>query len=321
MSDETKREIYEYLQRYIHQQQDHSNYIDYYDLYGIKKEMSLDEIKKEFRKKEKYLNPDQISFIDEEFKYVFKKCSDEFIKAKNVFSDEQKKKQYDHNLETEKIKIDNVNINKSYFKDDDAKILESAIETTIYKYGFYQGYTALQNAVRNDFSYIVRDNGARGKAQGLGSNRIKEIIYENRKDVMENKEDNLVMDYFSNLIEKSGLCEKADSFYDMCTSTIQKYDLTRNSNQTATAIKIYLGQGETQYFTNNNRLREVFEENNFSSSDIDLLMCVKLHKYGHDDPRCLFSNTAKMNKVERVDLFTSKLKEEAVKYNNTSKTS
>lgn len=91
MSDETKREIYEYLQRYIHQQQDHSNYIDYYDLYGIKKEMSLDEIKKEFRKKEKYLHPDQISFIDEEFKYVFKKCSDEFIKAKNVFSDEQKK--------------------------------------------------------------------------------------------------------------------------------------------------------------------------------------------------------------------------------------
>lgn len=197
--------------------------------------MSLDEIKKEFRKKEKYLHPDQISFIDEEFKYVFKKCSDEFIKAKNVFSDEQKKKQYDHNLETEKMKtekmkIDNVNINKSYFKDDDAKILESAIETTIYKYGFYQGYTALQNAVRNDFSYIVCENGARGKAQGLGSNRIKEIIYENRKDVMENKADNLVMDYFSNLIEKSGLCEKADSFYDMCTSTIQKYDLTRNSN-------------------------------------------------------------------------------------------
>ena len=37
MSDKTKREIYEYLQRYIHQQQDHSNYIDYYDLYGIKK--------------------------------------------------------------------------------------------------------------------------------------------------------------------------------------------------------------------------------------------------------------------------------------------
>ena len=37
MSDETKREIYEYLQIYIHQQQDHSNYIDYYDLYGIKK--------------------------------------------------------------------------------------------------------------------------------------------------------------------------------------------------------------------------------------------------------------------------------------------
>lgn len=321
MSEKTKRTIYEYLQRYIHQRQDHSDYIDYYDLYGIKKEMSVDKINKKMRKTEKYLHPDQISFVDEEFRYVFEECSKEFIKAKNIFSDEQKKAQYDLNLEAEKMKNDNINVNKVDSKEENAKNLESAIETTIYKYGFYQGYLALQNAARNDFSCIVSENDARQKAQELGSNRIKEIIYENRKDVMENRADNLVMDYFSNLMEKSGLCEKADSFYDMCTSTIQKYDLTRNNNQTSTAIKIFLGQGETQYFTNNNGLREEFEKNNFSSSDIDLLMCAKLHKYGHDDPRCLFSNTSKMSKVERVDLFTSKLKEEAVKHNNTSKTS
>ena len=320
MSDETKRKIYEYLQRYIHQQQDHSNYIDYYDLYGIKKEMSLDEIKKKFRKKEKYLHPDQISFIDDEFKYVFKKCSDEFIKSKNVFSDEQKKEQYDLNLETEKMKYDNINVDSMNSKEDDIKDLESAIETTIYKHGFYQGYVALQSASRNDFQYIVRENDARKKAQNLGSNRIREILYENRKDVMENSADNIVMDYFSDLIEKSGLREKADSFYDVCTSTIHKYDLTRNNNQTLTAIEMYLSLGETQYFTNNNGLRDEFEKNNLSSPDIDLLICAKLHKYGHDDPRCLFSNTSKMNKIERVEFFTSKLKEEAVKYNNTSKT-
>ena len=179
MSEKTKKEIYEYLRKYVHQQQEHSDYIDYYELYDINPNLKVDAIRKEMKQKEKYLHPDQIAFVDEEFKNTFRECSNLFIKAKGVFSSAREKENYDYKLKQKKDKTNNV----EKFDGIDSKKLESAIETTIYKYGFYQGYMALQNAARNEFSYITSENGARKKAQELGGNKIKEIIYQNKIEI------------------------------------------------------------------------------------------------------------------------------------------
>lgn len=320
MSEKTKKEIYEYLQKYIHQKQEHSDYIDYYELYDIDPNLKVDAIRKEMKQKEKYLHPDQIAFVDEEFKNTFRECSNLFIKAKGVFSSEREKENYDHKLKEKKDKTNNEENNAEKFGGMDSKKLESAIETTIYKYGFYQGYMALQNAARNEFSYITSENGARKKAQELGGNKIKEIIYQNRKNIMENNTDNLTMDYFCNLIEKRGLYEKASSFYDACYQTVRKYDLLRNDDHTVYAIDLYMKTGEATGFTNRNGVRDNFKNNNLHPLDINILMCAKLHKYGDEDPKYLFSNTFRISDEEKAKLFIPKIKEEVVKMNKSSKT-
>ena len=227
MKEEEKQQVYQYLQNYIHQKQEHGNYIDYYELCNLNEKMTIEQLKSEMKKKKlvKLFHPDQESILDPDFQEIFKECVQEIQDMQYVFSDERLKNRYDNELTKQKEINKNVS-NRTVdekaeeksisFTKEEENYLERAIETTIYKYGFYQGYIALQKAVRNDFSSVTNDNHSRKLLKEMGVQKIRNIIESKRRDIMDTSSNNMVMNYYSSMIDKTGLKEKADIFYNAC---------------------------------------------------------------------------------------------------------
>lgn len=136
--------------------------------------MTLKQIEKEIKKKrlEKLFHPDQQSYLDSEFQRVFKECSNEIKEMKNVFSNQESKARYDQKLKIQKgqEKIDDSITLK------EKKYVERAVETTTYKYGFYQGYMAFLMTLQDGFSMITNENHARDLLKQVGTRKIRKII-------------------------------------------------------------------------------------------------------------------------------------------------
>lgn len=174
MKEQTKTEIYQYLQNYLNQKIEHSDYVDYYEWFQLNESMTLKQIEKEIKKKrlEKLFHPDQQSYLDSEFQRVFKECSNEIKEMKNVFSNQESKARYDQKLKIQKgqEKIDDSITLK------EKKYVERAVETTTYKYGFYQGYMAFLMTLQDGFSMITNENHARDLLKQVGTRKIRKII-------------------------------------------------------------------------------------------------------------------------------------------------
>lgn len=324
MNNKTKMEIYAYLKKYINQKNEHSDYIDYYDLYGLDSSLSVDQIQSLLKEKKlrKLFHPDQIAYLDDDFKEVFKINVDEVIEVENVFSSESSKLKYDNLLDKKKKEQqrDDYTSNKdSVFTIQDEKDLERTIETTIYKYGFYQGYCALKRALKNDFSCITSDNNARNLAINLGSSKIKDILLSKKSDVMENDFDNVIMDYYSKLINKSGLKDQADIFYNACNETVIKYDILTNVPQLDFAVSRFIETGKKDGFTKQNSSRELLESSNIQQKDAHVLMCAKMHSISKENSDYKCSNFTSKKLDEQINLFASEVKKEAKKIVNSQK--
>lgn len=325
MKEETKKQIYQYLQKYLNQKQEHSEYIDYYELCNLNENMTIEQLQKEIKQKEltKLFHPDQEGYLDDEFQGVFRECSNKIGDMKNIFSNQQSKDRYDKELkeqkaineELEKRRASKENTTNWYQKKDDISItmeekryLERAIETTIYKFGFYQGYIALQKTLSDDFSMVTKENHARDLLKQVGTEKIRKIIEAEETDIMERNPNNVVMDYYCKIINKSGLQEKAEVFYNACLQTALKYDLNGNC-QTDRAISSYIEDLNMNGFTNQNVDKQ--ELCKLSPQDFQLLMCVKMHSLGKENPNYLFSNFSQQDREEQIKVFSETIKKEA----------
>lgn len=342
MKEEEKKQVYQYLKNYIDQKEKHSNYIDYYELCDLSSNMSIEELQAAIKEKKlvKLFHPDQEGKFEDDLKLVFRECSDKVKDMVHVvFADDNHKIQYDNMLVQEKNsreessfvyeekQEENSKEESSFvyeekqekpFTIQDENILERAIETTIYKYGFYQGYIALQKSARNDFSYVTKDNSSRELLSQVGSKKIKEIIKSNRLDIMETKSNSIVMDYYCKLISKSGLREKANVFYNACLETAKKYDLKSDRYQTDYAISYYINDLNMDYFTNKNVDKN--ELCKMPPQDIKILMSAKIHTLGRKNPDYLFSNFSKKSSEEQIRLFAKEIKTEAKNIEQQRKT-
>lgn len=332
MKEETKKQIYQYLQKYLNQKQE-QDCIDYYELCDLNENMTIEQLQKEIEQKglTKLFHPDQESYLDREFQGAFRECSSKIGDMKNIFSDQKSKNRYDkalkeekaskeeskrrHKEESEEQKVNKENTASRYQEKGDTpitseekKYLERAIETTIYKFGFYQGYMALQKALRGDFSMVTNENHSRDFLKQVGMKKIRKIIETEETDIMERNPNNMVMDYYSKIINKRGLQEKAEVFYNACLQTALKYDLNGN-HQTDGAINAYMSSLDMNHFTNQNVDKQ--ELCKFSPLDVQMLMCVKMHHFGKEKSNYLFSNFSQQDVGEQIVAFSGEIKKEA----------
>lgn len=335
MNGKTKGQIYQYLQKYLNQKQEHSDYIDYYELCNLNEGMSIEQLQKEMKQKKlvKLFHPDQESYLDPEFQGAFRECSSKIEDMKNIFSDQSLKARYDKELQEKKS--NNEELKRHYEEElerqqtsrerntndykrqndmlittEERKHVERAVETTIYKFGFYHGYIALQKALRGDFSMVTNENHGRDLLKQVGVQKIRKII-EAAADIMESNPNNMVMDYYCKVINKSGLQEKAEVFYNACFQTSLKYDLGNDVHQTEGAISRYIETLDMNAFTSQNVDKLEFAK--LSPQDVKMLICAKMHSLGKTNPDYLFTNFAQNNSVQQVKLFASEIQKEARK--------
>lgn len=331
MNEETKKQIYQYLKNYMSQKQEHSDYIDYYELCNLDESMSIEQIQKKINQKEflKLFHSDQENYLDREFQSVFRECSNTIGNMQSTFSNQISKAYYDKELKEKKAR--NEELKRRYEKDlekqktrkkntvqekddipitmEEKKYLERAVETTIYKFGFYHGYMALQMALRNDFSKITNENHGRDLLKQVGVQKIRKIIEAEETNIMESNPNNMVMSFYSKIINKSGLQEKADVFYNACLQTALKYDLENNAQQTEGAIFKYISCLNMDRFTNQNV--DKLELAKLSPQDVQTLIWIKMHNLGKEKSDYLFSNFTKDDQAEQVKLFAKQIQKEA----------
>lgn len=301
MSDKTKQNIYEYIQKYLHQKQKHE-YIDYYELFGFSEKLTIDEIQKElkYKKIRKLFHPDQVAYIESVFKDTFNECVSTVINAEKVFSNDLEKMKYDSQLAE----------NKKLYKDievttKEKNMLETAIITTVFDKGFYNGYKALKKAVNNDFSIISTENNSRKMAEELGSVLIKEILNSEKKDIMNTDMNDIIMDYYLKIINKTGLKEKTDTFYDICIETVENPKLDAYNS-----IYESFQKEKFSILSRNRTLRKKFENLNFTKNDVSILMLSRLHSKSSNNEKYKFSNTITQKRSEITKMFVDQIKNE-----------
>lgn len=311
-------ETYKYMQNYMKQKETHEDYIDYYELFNLDKNITPEEFTKKIKneKLHRIFHSDQENFVENIFKPTFKECSREFNNMLDIFTTEYKKSKYDQMLKEKQTptKIDEQEI-------DEKKILEDAIIMTTQKHGFNNGYLALQYALRGDFSHISRDNGNRMALETIGKNRLREIVASERENIMERNGDNLVADYFHKLISKQPLKQQADTFYKLCMETVKEKNENPSSSSLENALTAYQEYNYPSAFSNRNNIRDEFlQGTNISNNDVWLLINIKIHnEYGQKQEECLFSNITKKSNEDQNRIFSEIIKKEVSKINAQNK--
>lgn len=310
-------ETYKYMQNYIKQKEEHSDYIDYYEMFDLDKNITQEEFEKKVKQERLHtiFHEDLEQYVEDIFKPSFKECIKEFNNMLDIFTAGYKKSEYDKMLKEKK------NTTKAdVYEIDEKEVLEDAITKTIQKHGFNNGYLALQYALRGDFSRVSRDNGNRLVLQGIGKERLREIVADERENIMERNGDNIVAEYFHKLISKSPLKEQVDSFYEVCKETIMEKQNNPNSATLEEAIKAYEDDSYPSLFSNRNSARDKFlQSSGITNRDVWILMCVKIHnEYGQKREECLFTNIAN-NKEARNKVFDRIMQKEVKKSVQQSK--
>lgn len=318
MKQEDKVNLYGYLRNYIIQMNKHDDYINYYELFGLDRNLSISELKRQIKEKkiQKLFHPDQEMYIEDFFKPFFQEGYGFVPDMIQIFSDEEKKVQYDNMLD------EKISVNKDeQVEIDEKEALEEAIVTTIKKYGLNNGYLALQYSLKGDFSRVTRDNGNRYILGSIGKDKIMEIVNGEEENVMEENKDNIVADYLNKITNKSLVIkEKIDSFYNVCMETIKEKDMYPTSFDLDNAIYAYIEEGYPDLFSNGNNARDEFLNNNIYSEDVIVLMNLKIHSsLGKDDSIYLFSNMIRKPIEEQCKVFSSIMKKEVEKQQNQTK--
>lgn len=306
MSAQTLQQIYFIIKSYVDQKKQHPDYVDFYALYDIDQAKNVNELKPDIRRVRKLFHPDQIGYIDKNFHDIYNEIINKNKELFEMENNERKKQEYDGFLNYKK-KSNNDSINNNQFAQDadiikDFNYIQSAIETMIIKYGFYQAYESFCRMLRGDFSGITRENSARERMRNMGVKNINQIVINLNKSA--NIFDN-VMDLFLTVMNKNNIEERANDFYSSCDKINREdknnynvlFDLIKdkcfNINSTASA------------FLDKKYSQTVGTSAEFSSKDLIFLMYAKVHKFRNGNNDMSFSRLKRFESENNFDYLIS----------------
>ena len=312
MSDQKLNEILEVCMRY----QNNAN--NYYTLFNINPNASIDEINASIRKAKIMFHPDQANFIPDEYKQIFNIISEKIPNLVNTFSSAVNRSKYDSDLA--KAAENSTKSNYQQPQQNDLELnakLQSAIISQANKYGWSYTLSSFTSAIeKENFGIITGDNGARNILASIGSNKIRNMILNsslgdvNNNLTFKDAVMNYVTDMFSsNVYLKNNL----DSINKACIETTNKY----GPNQTLSAIRKYINDDDCISFTNNNGARDNMIENYTSkifniyqnvskigakvsyeemrTIELEFYMQVKLNSMRFENPNLSYANSKRMD--------------------------
>lgn len=306
MEKEKQTRVYNYLKKYIDQKINHDGYINYYEMYNLDKDMSIEEINKKIESQElkTLFDEKNVDTIEPCLKPIFLETSKEVNNMIHFFSDEEVKKMYDYYL--------NSKTNDCIGLDDSQK-LDIVVKTSIDKYGFYHGFASLQALIKYQrYDVITKENNDRNIVKQLSEDKINKVIYEKRSNIMDDNQDNMIMDYFSKFIKDGELKEKADTFYNACHNTVEKYD-SNGINQLNYAVEGMINNSSAERFTNLKNSRDNLKNSKLNCDDCYVLMLMKIHSKKNENESYAYSNIVGKSQKEKISLFSEIIKEESQK--------
>lgn len=160
---------------------------------------------------------------------------------------------------------------------------------------------------------ITKENNSKELLKQVGVEKIQKIIKMEETDIMESDFNNMFMDYYSKIINKSGLQERKNVFYNACLQTALKYDLGNNNPQTENAVFMYMETLSMDGFTHQNVDKSELAK--LSPQDVQILIGVKMHNLEKEknNSSYLYSNFSQNNKVNQVKWFAKEVQNEARK--------
>lgn len=278
MDNNTLKEIYSTIERYINQKRTHTNYIDFFELYQINPDIDENSLKKETRKVRKLFHPDQKVYIDKRYFDIYDEIINKNTKFYAIFDNKEKVKKYYEELQ--KRKNQNI-VNNTKEKNEDLEfkinlnIFQRAIEAMIIKYGFSNAYSGITEFLKTkDFSKITRDRNARSSLKEIGYESVVEIIKNYNRN--ENYVDN-TMDIFLSVMKNPSISKRANDFYSSCANVEIN---NKSSNMLYSLLENYLlyNNKTSLDYLDKDYINTRGTRKEFSTQDINFLMYAKLHE-------------------------------------------
>lgn len=275
----------------------HNN--DYYSLFDLNPDMPISTIQALI--KQKRLNvlfhPDQIGFIPEEYKQIFKIISDMIPDVLDVFSSYQSKEKYDKKLEEKKQKEENPELE-----------LQQAIINNAKKYGWESTFCALKDYMQSGYLLgFTRSYRVRETIKKIGYAKLTEIIssssYGDLTTFKTIDNNQIIMNYITEIFEKnSGLKRKMNCLIDACNETYRKYD----KYQVEYAITEFATVGNPNAFTSTNNARSKIKEN-IKQEEIEFMLLIELNKKRLENKNYAYSYTKKLNLEKLTSYFVKEI--------------
>ena len=267
MNKDRLNQVIDILSKY-----DNNDFVNYYELFDLDRNMNIDELNSEIRKKrlQVLFHPDQISFIPEEYHSKYLIIIDVIKDVIDTFSSVRKREIYDNLLinAIRKKQFRNRSSENNQYQEDKTEDLDevnlaSAVIANSKKYGFEMTMNALIHLVTNNETRgFTRDGGVRDIIKNIDRNKLINIINSSSIEDSSVTIEQIIMNYLTDLLYKVpefkqqiGLIEQA------CAATYLKYDMNGYHNQTLNALNNYCDDGLVHGFTNVNNVRNYLDQN------------------------------------------------------------
>lgn len=314
MSEQRLNEILAVCKRY-------SDSIDYYSLFALNSNSSLEEINSTLKKVRILFHPDQTSYVPEEYRETFDKILNQIPDIINTFSSISNRNKYDANLNKRK--------NESKEKDENDKILDAelqgAILSQVSNYGWKYTVNCLRHVVYNEnFNVITRFGDARDTLRSIGANKIRELILNSSLGDIDRRSsitfEDSVVNYITDMFETNpDLASDLEIIKNACLETNKKH----GALQAKSAMKVYFVFGDAHGFTNTNNARHDFVDNiekplvyranknnkgnDVDRSDVEFMMQVALNSKRFDNYAYSYANTKELSLDQLISVYNDQI--------------
>lgn len=257
MNNERLKEVIKILDRY-----DESSVINYYELFGISKNLSIENINQKIKesKLQVLFHPDQIKFIPESYHSKYNHMIEEVVNFVNIFSNDKSREKYDDNLAKSEVKTEYSDEDKT--EDLEELKLVQSLMLNAQKYGFDYTRKALSELLSSNYTQgFTRENDVRKMIESIDRNKLLSIVSQSSsKDEMVTSLQ-MSMNYLTDLMYKIPELKQQINFLDeACNATFGKYDANGYSGQTYNALNKYCITNNVAGFTNVNNVRNNLKE-------------------------------------------------------------
>lgn len=294
MREERLEKVLELLSRYD-SMNNIGGMVDYYQLFGFRTSMFLEEIKIKIHNLNLpvLFHSDQINYIPEGYreKYI------EMIKIVNdmlyTFSTIEKRVSYDRKI------LENYNM-------QEAKRTEEKLRTILLsnseKYGFEFTREALYNFVHHNtstgFTRDYKDTNLREMIEEIGSKKVLNILTS------------------SSVID---ITTRFDLLEHACIEIMQRFGTYILSSQAYLALQLLSSQNDFSGFTNENSIRENLIQSEIDPRNVNFLIQCNLNNRRYENNLYAYQNIKRLENPDFYEIYCMLLAERLKREKNTKK--